>query len=120
MRDLMSPNSRLRLFDRVRNMSPESANRKIDIRTQHSIERASAGGRAAMEQRLTELQQELESVDSLDETTREQLAEAAAEIAATLRRGKRTERTIQAESSPRSSLRSSSPRSATAGGSGDR
>ena len=58
MRDLMSPNSRLRLFDRVRNMSPESANRKIDIRTQSSIERASAGGRAAMEQRLTELQQE--------------------------------------------------------------
>ena len=58
MRDLMGPNSRLRLFDRVRNMSSESANRRIDIRTQDSIERASAGGRAAMEQRLTELQQE--------------------------------------------------------------
>ena len=58
MRDLMGPNSRLRFFDRVRNMSSESANRKIDIRTQHSIERASAGGRAAMEERLTELQQE--------------------------------------------------------------
>ena len=48
---------------------------------------------------LTELQQELDSVDSLDEATREHLADAAAEIAATLRRGKRTEQTIQAESS---------------------
>ena len=48
---------------------------------------------------LAELQQELEAVDSLDETTREQLADAAAEIAATLRRGKRTEQTIEAEAS---------------------
>jgi hypothetical protein len=58
MRDLMGPNSRLRVFDRVRNVSPEAANRKIDIRTQDAIERASAGGRVAMEQRLTQLQQE--------------------------------------------------------------
>ena len=58
MRDLMGPNSRLRVFDRVRNMSSERANREIDVRTQSSIERASAGGRAAMEERLTELQQE--------------------------------------------------------------
>jgi hypothetical protein len=48
---------------------------------------------------LSELQQELDSVDSLDDATREQLAEAAAEIAATLRRGKRTEQTSQAENS---------------------
>lgn len=48
---------------------------------------------------LAELQRELDSVDSLDDTTREQLAEAAAEIAATLRRGKRTEETNQAENS---------------------
>lgn len=54
-RELMGPNSRLRLFDRVRNMSSESANRKIDIRTQHAIERGSAGGRAAMEGRLRKL-----------------------------------------------------------------
>jgi len=58
MRDLMGSNSRLRQFDRVRNMSSENSNRKIDVRTQESIERASAGGRAAIEQRLTALQQE--------------------------------------------------------------
>ena len=58
MRDLMSSNSRLRQFDRVRNMSSENANRKIDVRTQESIERARADGRAGIEQRLTELQQE--------------------------------------------------------------
>jgi hypothetical protein len=58
MRDLMGPNSRLRVFDRVRNVSPQAANRKIDIRTQDAIERATAGGRVAMERRLTQLQQE--------------------------------------------------------------
>jgi hypothetical protein len=48
---------------------------------------------------LAELQQELAAVDSLDDAAREQLADAASEIAATLRRGKRTERTSQAENS---------------------
>lgn len=54
----MGPNSRLRQFDRVRNMSTDSANHAIDVNTQAAIERASAGGRPAIEQRLTDLQQE--------------------------------------------------------------
>lgn len=58
MRDLTGPNSRLRQFDRVRNMSTDRANRAIDVSSQAAIERASAGGRMAIEQRLTELQQE--------------------------------------------------------------
>ena len=48
---------------------------------------------------LSELEAELRSVESLDDATREQLAEAAAEIAASLRRGKRSEQTRQAEDS---------------------
>ena len=58
MRDLTGPNSRLRQFDRVRNMSTDRANHAIDVSSQAAIERASAGGRMAIEQRLTELQQE--------------------------------------------------------------
>ena len=58
MRDLTGPNSRLRQFDRVRNMSTDRANRAIDVSSQAAIERATAGGRMAIEQRLTELQQE--------------------------------------------------------------
>ena len=45
-------------FDRVRAMSPESANRKIDARTRRSIEGTAAGGRGAIEQRLSELERE--------------------------------------------------------------
>lgn len=48
---------------------------------------------------LSELEHELREMDSLDDTTREQLASAAAEIAASLRRGKRSEETLRAEDS---------------------
>jgi hypothetical protein len=48
---------------------------------------------------LSELEAELRSVDSLDDDTREELAAAAAEIAASLRRGKRSEQTQRAEDS---------------------
>ena len=48
---------------------------------------------------LSELEKELAALDSLDDESREQLADAAAEIAATLRRGRRTETTSQAEAS---------------------
>jgi uncharacterized NAD(P)/FAD-binding protein YdhS len=48
---------------------------------------------------LNELETELQGLDSLDDATREQLAEAAAEIAASLRRGKRSEKTRRAEDS---------------------
>ena len=48
---------------------------------------------------LSELEAELDAVDSLDDATREQLADAAAEIAASLRRGKRSEKTQHAEHS---------------------
>jgi hypothetical protein len=48
---------------------------------------------------LKELEAELSSADSLDDETREQLASAIAEIAATLRRGKRSETTRRAEAS---------------------
>ncbi|HMC11822.1 MAG TPA: DUF4404 family protein [Pirellulaceae bacterium] len=48
---------------------------------------------------LSELEAELRSTGSLDDATREQLADAAAEIAASLRRGKRSEQTRQAEDS---------------------
>jgi hypothetical protein len=48
----------LKEFDRVRHMSTDKANRAIDASTRASIERATAGGRAAIEQRLTALQQE--------------------------------------------------------------
>jgi hypothetical protein len=45
-------------FDRVRRMSPRSATRKIDATTRASIARVTSGGRAAIEQRLVELQEE--------------------------------------------------------------
>jgi hypothetical protein len=48
---------------------------------------------------LSELEAELRSTGSLDDATREQLADAAAEIAASLRRGKRSEQTRKAEDS---------------------
>ena len=48
---------------------------------------------------LSELDAELRSIDSLDDATREELADAAAEIAASLRRGKRSDQTRQAEDS---------------------
>jgi hypothetical protein len=53
---------------------------------------------------LAELERELAAVDSLDERAREQLAGAAAEIEAALRRGRRTEETSQAEDSLNSRL----------------
>lgn len=49
---------RLREADRVRSMSPESANRSIDRATRESIARTVAGGRGAIERRLSELQRE--------------------------------------------------------------
>jgi hypothetical protein len=48
---------------------------------------------------LAELESELQNIDAMDDATREQLADAAAEIAAALRRGKRSEATSQAEDS---------------------
>jgi hypothetical protein len=53
---------------------------------------------------LAELEAELEGLDSLDDPTREQLASAAAEIAASLRRGNRTAASRQAEHSLRGRL----------------
>lgn len=44
--------------DRVRSMSLESANQKIDAQTREAIARTSAGGRGAIERRLAELQHE--------------------------------------------------------------
>jgi len=48
---------------------------------------------------LSELEQGLRETDSLDDATREQLASAAAEIAASLRRGERSAETRRAEDS---------------------
>jgi hypothetical protein len=48
---------------------------------------------------LSELEAELQGLDSLDDATREQLADAAAEIAASLRRGKPSEKTRHAKDS---------------------
>ena len=48
----------LEVFDRVRQMSTESANQGIDEATRASIERVETRGRTAIERRLTELQQE--------------------------------------------------------------
>ena len=53
---------------------------------------------------LSELEKELAAVDSLDDDAREQLATAAAEIAATLRRGKRSDQTLVAEDSLKTRL----------------
>jgi hypothetical protein len=53
---------------------------------------------------LSELDAELRSIDTLDDKTREELAAAAAEIAASLRRGKRSDQTRQVEDSLQSRL----------------
>ena len=45
-------------YDRIRHMSPESANRKIDERMRESVARVTAEGRSAIEARLIELQRE--------------------------------------------------------------
>ncbi len=58
MATVMNPADRPADFDRVRHMSTDKANRAIDARMRDSVERVSAGGRTAIEQRLTELQQE--------------------------------------------------------------
>ena len=50
--------TQLEEFDRVRHMSTDKANRGIDASTGQSIERATTGGRAGIEERLTALQQE--------------------------------------------------------------
>ena len=50
--------AQLEEFDRVRHMSTDKANRAIDASTRESLDRATAGGRAAIENRLTALQQE--------------------------------------------------------------
>jgi len=46
---------------------------------------------------LNDLESELQGLDSLDDATREELADAAAEIAASLRRGRRSEAARRAE-----------------------
>jgi hypothetical protein len=53
---------------------------------------------------LAELEAELESIDSFDDETRAELAGAAEEIAAALRRGKRSEATTRVENSLQSRL----------------
>ncbi len=53
---------------------------------------------------LNELEAELRDIDSLDEATRESLADAAAKIAAALRRGKPTDDTKLAENSLKDQL----------------
>ena len=58
MNSLTYPDTQLQEFDRVRHMSSDKANRSIDASTRESIERATAGGRDAIERRLTALQQE--------------------------------------------------------------
>jgi hypothetical protein len=55
---MITDDRQLEQSDRVRNMSTESANRKIDAATREAIDRTSAGGRPAIERRLTEIQQE--------------------------------------------------------------
>jgi hypothetical protein len=52
----MQPDARA--FDRVRHITTESANQKIDAETQAAIQRSTAGGREAIESRLAEIQQE--------------------------------------------------------------
>jgi len=58
MSSLTYHDAQLDEFDRVRHMSTDRANHAIDASTRESIERATAGGRAAIERRLTALQQE--------------------------------------------------------------
>jgi hypothetical protein len=54
----MRTDTRLKDYDRVRHMTTDSANQKIDVQTQTAIDHATARGRAAVERRLTEIQQE--------------------------------------------------------------
>jgi phytoene/squalene synthetase len=53
---------------------------------------------------LAELEAELRELDSIDDATRDVLADAAAEISATLRRGKRSPETKRAETSLKGQL----------------
>jgi hypothetical protein len=53
---------------------------------------------------LAELEAELRELDSIDDATRDVLADAAAEIAATLRRGKSSPETRQVETSLKGQL----------------
>jgi len=58
MKSFIDHEAQLEEFDRVRHMSTDGANRAIDASTRASIERATAGGRTGIEQRLAALQQE--------------------------------------------------------------
>ena len=58
MSSLMYPDTQLEEFDRVRHMSTNQANRAIDEHTRESIEGATEGGRAAIQDRLVALQKE--------------------------------------------------------------
>jgi len=58
MSSLTYHDAQLDEFDRIRHMSTDKANRSIDASTRESIERATAGGRTAIQQRLVALQQE--------------------------------------------------------------
>jgi hypothetical protein len=55
---MITDDRQLEQSDRVRRMSTESANRKIDADTRDAIARTEAGGRLAIERRLAEIQQE--------------------------------------------------------------
>jgi hypothetical protein len=55
---MITDDRQLEESDRVRSMSLESANQKIDAQTREAIARTSAGGRGAIERRLAELQRE--------------------------------------------------------------
>lgn len=58
MKSVTDHEAQLEEFDRVRRMSTNGANRAIDASTRAAIERATAGGRTGIEQRLAALQQE--------------------------------------------------------------
>ena len=58
MNTTVAHQDQLEQFDRVRRLSTESANAKIDAAMRESVERVAAGGRPSIEARLVELQQE--------------------------------------------------------------
>jgi hypothetical protein len=58
MDQITRPGGRLEEFDRVRQMTAESANRKIDERTRENIAGTTSQGHDAIERRLVQLRQE--------------------------------------------------------------
>lgn len=58
MDQVTKPGGRLEEFDRVRNLTTESAKRKIDAHTREKVETTTSNGPEAIERRLVELQQE--------------------------------------------------------------